>query len=550
MAGFVGLWLAWHQGDGYIPLLGAAKDLELVEDPTKLDFTASFERLGYQLAPLTGLVVLGLLGPGRARWPALWLGVALILATAWSLAYGPVTCPVTIPAALVATAACERMLDPEEPIAARRMVLFCAVLGALILAKDAGRTPEHIASPLLELGVLEFPKSGVVEGLDLSASLSSLAKRFAALLILAHVLAPASRAQLRERELAVEREQSEPEDLAKWQLWRRLWTALLLTLAKLQVDLDRRLAGIHDYRRIAAVVVVFAALAQLAWGYGRVVLDTLSEQMSIAAPLRAYEDRIEAGELADDRVAIHRVRDPGVLHYGPGRERTLFLSSRSEMNDYLAEDQAHAVLIRRSDFPSAFKAARRDGRTIHVLDASHHAYLIVANTLPEGSEDQSPIRDIVFDEPVTLAKATYVEWEPYVELLAWEIEGEVHRGATITMHMVFRVRRSLPAGTKLYARLQKGKTSRVAAMPHELTGGVLPPNFWQPGDYVHHALEVEVPWLEVLPGEHELIVGLRRSEKTNLKISAPTKKDPGPHGIKIQGKKSEFAVVGTVDLAW
>ena len=132
------------------------------------------------------------------------------------------------------------------------------------------------------------------------------------------------------------------------------------------------------------------------------------------------------------------------------------------------------------------------------------------------------------------------QWEPYTSSCWPGRSGEVHRGATITMHMVFRVRRSLPAGTKLYARLQKGKTSRVAAMPHELTGGVLPPNFWQPGDYVHHALEVEVPWLEVLPGEHELIVGLRRSEKTNLKISAPTKKEPGPHGSKVAERRANL----------
>jgi len=549
-AGFVGLWLAWHQGEGYIPLLGVAKELELIEDPTKLSFTASLEQLGYQLAPVTGLVVLGLLGPGRARWAALWLGVAVVLATAWSLAYGPTTCPVTVPAALLAAAACERMLDPDEPIAARRMILFCAVLAALVLAKDAGRTPQRIASPVLELSKIEFPTSEGVDTLDLPGALASMIARFAAVLVLAHLVAPPSRAQLRERERLAAPAQTAEAEAEREPWWRRPWSTVLDTLARAQLAVDRRLARFAKPRALAAAAIVLLGLAHLAWTYGRGVLGVLGEQMSIAAPLRVYEAAIDRGELADDRVALHRVRDPGVAHYGPGSARELFLASRAELSEYLSANEPRAVLIRRSDFPAVFKAARRDARPIYVLDASHHAYLIVANDLPPGAVDHSPVRDIVYDEPVTLAHETYVEWKPYVELLAWEIEGEVHRGATVTMHMVFRVRRSLPAGTKLYARLQKGKTSRVAATPHELTGGILPPNFWLPGDYIHHALEIEVPWLEVLPGEHELIVGLRRSEKTNLKISSPTREEPGPHGVEIRGKKSEFAVIGAVELLW
>jgi hypothetical protein len=101
----------------------------------------------------------------------------------------------------------------------------------------------------------------------------------------------------------------------------------------------------------------------------------------------------------------------------------------------------------------------------------------------------------------------------------------------------------------MYARLQKGKVSRVAAEPHDLTGGALPPNFWRAGDYIHHRFDFQVPWLEVLPGEHELIVGLRRSEKSNLKITTPEGKT-GELGVEVRGKGHEFAKIGTVELAW
>jgi hypothetical protein len=184
-----------------------------------------------------------------------------------------------------------------------------------------------------------------------------------------------------------------------------------------------------------------------------------------------------------------------------------------------------------------------------VLDAEHFDYLLVANVLPPGGEDQNPLLGIVYDEPITLANQTSVTWEPFVELIAWEIEGKLHRGSSASLHMVFRVMRPLPAGTQMYARLQRGKVSRVAAEPHELTGGAIPPNFWRAGEYIHHRYDFTVPWLEVLPGPHDLIVGLRRSENANLKIS-PATEQHAEFGVELRGDKSEFATIGSVTLAW
>lgn len=536
-AGFVGLWLGWNQGQGYIPLLGAAKDLQLLEDPTSGVFTDTLESLGYQLFPFTGLVVLGLLAPGRARWPSLWLGVALVMTSMWALHHGPTPTPVTIPAALLATAATKRMLDGDEPISARRLVLVCAVLAALVLGKDAARTPARIASPLLELALLEFPQPGSAPDFDVHESLPRLAKRFAALLLLAHLLAPPSGDQQRLRERV------------PMPRWLRPAAALAPMLDRMLTRVDETHSGLLRMRTALPLALVFAALGLCGWSYGHTILTKVGRQMSIAGPLERFATAVERGDIPDPRLSLHRIRDPGLDHYGPGSEHEVFLANRSDLDLWLAAPEPRTALIRRADLPPAFSSARVGKRPLFVLDAEHHEVLLVANFLPPGHEDQNPLLGIIYDEPISLANETLVGWDPFVDLIAWEIDGELHRGSSATLHMIFRVNRPLPAGTQMYARLQKGKVSRVAAEPHELTGGAMPPNFWRAGDYVHHRFAFKVPWLEVLPGEHELIVGLRRSESSNMKITTPGEGESA-FGVEVRGKKAEFAAIGTVDLAW
>jgi len=538
VTGAIGVWLAHNQGEGYIPALGAAQDLGLLEDPTRRGFTDTLENFGYQMFPFTGLIVLGLLAPGRARWPALWLGVALIFVSVWSQTYGQTPAPVTIPAALVATAACRRLLDPNEPLAARRLLLVCAILGALVLSKDAARVPQRIASPLLDLSVLEFPGAGVAPGFEPGETLPRLAKRFILLLFGAHLIALPSEDQLRWRE---GRELS-------W--WLRPWAWVAPIFDRL-LTVAHGESGLRRLRMIAPLVLVFVALGQQAVGFGRGTLLEVNRQLSIAEPLRRFTAAVELGAIPDAQLGLHRVRDPGLRYYGPGAEDEVFLASRTDLDRWLAAEQPRTALVRRIDLPPTISAARRQQRPLYVLDGAHHEYVLVANFLPAGAVDQSPLLDIVFAEPPQLANQTLVAWAPYLELIAWEIDGPLHRGGEATLHMVFRVNRPLPGGAQLYARLQKGKSSRVTPEPHDLAGGVFPPNFWQAGDYIHHRHVLKVPWLEVLPGEHELIVGLRRSEKANFQITTPQDNtEASDFGVRVQGKKHEFAVIGVAELAW
>jgi hypothetical protein len=405
-----------------------------------------------------------------------------------------------------------------------------------VLGKDAGRTPQLIASPLLKIPDLEFPKPAVVAGFDPGQTLPSMAKRFAALLLIAHALALPSQDQLHWR---ARRE-------SPW--WLRQWRVIAPIVDRLLTGARER-SGLHRLRVLAPIASLFVILAAQTWSYGRTMLDEVNRQMSIAGPLRRFAAAVEAGTIPDPQLGLHRIRDPGLRYYGPAIEQQVFLSSRADLDTWLAAPEPRTALIRRSDLASSFTAARIQNRPLFVLDGTHHEFLLVANVLPDGLDDQNPLHGVVFDEPPTLANSTLVAWDPYVELIAWEIEGPLHRGSEATLHLVFRVQRSLPAGTQLYARLQRSKSSRVAAEPHDLTGGALPPNFWRTGDYVHHRQPLTVPWLEVLPGEHELIVGLRRSEKSNLKISRP-EGETGEFDVTIRGTSREFAVIGTAELTW
>jgi hypothetical protein len=529
--GLLGLWLGWKQGEGYIPLLGAAKDLQRLEDPSTADITASLQAFGYQTFPLLGLLLAGLLAPGRARLAALWLASALALLSVWSLVYGPTPAPVCVPAALLATAAIERLFDPREPIAARRLILLLAVFGAMMLSKDAERTPALIASPLVHIPPLEFP----AERLDAAARLDALADRLVWILILAHVIAPPSADQLQLRAL-----RGEPPLL-------RIW-------ARIEAALDRLLTGRRERSGLQRVRVALPAqlialvLLGQVWVYGHSLLADVGEQLSIAGPLRRWSDAVNRGDIRDTRIGLHRIRDPGLEFYGPGESREVFLANRADLDKWLFDDRPRTALIRRSDLAAAFSSARAHDEPFHVIDELHWDYVVVGNFIPRNGEDRNPLLEIVVDEPPQLANQTLVGWD-YMDLVGWEIEGELHRGAKATLHLVFVVKRAPPAGIKLYSRLQQGKLSRVAAEPHDFTDGVYPPNYWRAGDIIHHRMEFEVPMVEVMWGEHELIVGLRRSEKANLPITVP-EGEQGEFGVTIKGSKHEFATIGVVDIAW
>lgn len=506
-AGVAG-WLAYHQGEGYIPALAAAKDLALRERPHIRGFIATFEDCGYQLFPWLPLILLGALQPGRARWPALWLCSGLALVSAWSLLYGAQPVPLTVPAAVLAAAALARLAAPTTAPTARRFALVLALAGCWIFAKDARRTPSRVGVALLPARGEHLYPAAALGAADTLAGLASAAA-------LALVLAAMS-------------SRPGPQTQGRSRMSRKL----LYLRARLPAWLP--------------AVVVLAALGRQSWSYGRDLLPRTSEQYSLLRPLTAYQRWVDAGELTAP-LGVYRVTDPGVELYGPPADARVPLATREALNTRLRGDAPAAALLRLSELAAVVQTARQAKLPLYVLDASNRDVVLVANHLPAGATDQNPIRRVLFDEPPALAHPTLLRFDDYVEVIAWEWDEPIVRGREVELRVVLRALKPLPSGSKISVRLQKGKLSRVNPMPHDLVENLYPPQYWRAGDYLLHRFRVQVPTLEVVPGAHEVVIGLRRTEHANYKITVPEGAE-GEYGVRVFAGAHEFAVVGTVEV--
>jgi 4-amino-4-deoxy-L-arabinose transferase-like glycosyltransferase len=501
-AAFVVLWLSVHQGDGYIPLLGASKDLELVDKPHLRRFTAGLQEAGYQLFPWTPVVAIGAFAVRRDRLPSVWLAIAVTLTAAWSIVYGPVAFPIAVPAALCAAAAIDRLDDPAHGGAWRRVVLLGSALGILVLAKDASLTPSEIAAPLSHfVGEHTFPAEGSLA----AARLERIAKvALLALLVVAALTMPAHGRIGR---------------LVARALPRRARPALLAITV--------------------GAAAAFGALLQT-----RTLLPELSRQLSAKQPLSRWAQWVADGQLPDE-LGDYRVRDEGMDVYGPPER--VDLRSRREAGQWLSDPQPRVMIARQRDVAPLYQQLRGEGRPMYVLDASHQSLRLLSNVLPEGAQDFNEIPSVLLSQPPVLAHQTYIKFGNYVEIIGWEITDPVIRGREVTVRVALRAVRPLPSGSKLYARLLKGRTSRLNGEPTALTNDIYPANLWREGDYILHEVTFTAPWLEIQWGPHELLFGIRRTERNNVEITVPEGKS-GDFGVSVRGKKRYFAAVGEVEV--
>lgn len=499
-AGGAAVWLSYGQADGYIPILGAAKDLELIDKPELRRFAAGFEDFGYHLFPWTPLVLVGVVAGDRDRLGAVWLAVAVATAAAWSVVYGTLATPVTIPAALCGAAAVERLVSPQTPAVWRRIVLVATIGGILVIGKDAELSPERILAPLSDYpGGHNFPEAKL-EATERCKQLRS-------------------------------------------------WAALAILLAAFSATRRGRLgavmARVPDRHRttVACGIVSVAALAS-AWTMHRRVLTDYSRLVSPRGVLARYDTWVSEGALPD-RLGAYRVRDKGMTLYGPGDVEAL--SSRRDASNWLSADEPRAALIRDRDLAALHSSHRHQDWPLYVLDRSHASLVLVANVLPPGAEDLNPIHGVVFDEPQPMAHQTQLRFENYIEIIGWQVTEPVIRTRPASIEVMIKVLRPLPGGCKLFARLIKDRSSRMAITPQPLAGDLYAPNLWREGDYILHRYEFDAPPLEIQWGEHELIIGLRRTESQNIPISIPEGKT-GDFGVRVRGSKRSFATVGTVQV--
>ena len=492
-AGIAGLGIAAFAlvselGDGYIPVLGAARDLALAERPYSRGLADGLAELGYQVFPWLPLALVGALRPGPLGWPAMWLGAGLTITTIWSMVVGAGAQPLTVPAALCCAAGLRFLADPRASRPLRRLCLGLAVGGVLVLGKDARRTPGAIAAPLATgAGALDAAAIG------------------------AEALLP------------------------------RLGHLALLTLAAAAIGGRRR-------RPIGwlAPATAAGALAVQAAAIGHGLVPATAAHTSLRRPFDRLAGWQAAGALPEG-LAIARMSEPTLAIYGPPPRARQVVGTRAEASAWLARPTPAAALIRQGDLAALAAEARAAGRPLFVLDRGHREAALVSNTLPEGAGDQSPLRGIVGDAPPALTNPTLVQFEEMLEVIGWEIDGALIRGGEATLTVGLRVLRPPPAGAQLYVRLQRGRLSRIGGQPAPLAEGLYPPNLWRAGDFITHRQRIKVPLLEVVSGGHDLVIGVRASPSKNLEIRAP-QGARGEYGVEVLDKQRSFAAVGRVQV--
>ncbi|MBK8237439.1 MAG: hypothetical protein IPK74_18000 [Deltaproteobacteria bacterium] len=501
VAAAISAWLVVHQGDGFIPLLGAAKDLELVDKPELRRFTAALSDLGHQSFPWLPLAVVGL-ALGRDRGLAGWLLGGVVMCSAWSLIYGLTDVPLRVPVAIAAAGALASLSDPRAERPRRRAAVLLAVFGTLALAKDLELAPETIAVPLHAFAVNEYP----ADLLGTAAQLGRFAKLLALVLVVGLALAPGD------------------DDGRRWSRVRARVPAVV---------------GEH-----AAVVLALALAAAFAWQQTHGLLRETSAKLSPRAVLDHFAGLVEAGEL-EPTLGTHRVRDRGLALYGPASLEPL--PNRREIYDRLAGETPTAVLLRALDVPAVYQQHRQHGVPMFVLDDTHEDLRLISNVLPAGEVDHNRILEVLFDAPPALEHETLVRFEEFVEVIAWQIDAPIVRGRRHTVQMVLRVLKPVPGGAKMFARLLGGRLSRMNPDAQPLAEDLYPCNLWRPGDYILHRASFDAPLTEV-PGSYDLVIGLRRGETKNFEISVPAGAD-GEFGVHIDDPKRGYARIGTV-TAW
>lgn len=509
VAACVAVMLVSRQADGYIPLLGAAKDLDLVDKPELRRFAGALGDLGHQTFVWLPLGLIGIaLGRGRGTTAlaGTWLLGGLVVMSAWSLVYGRVDVPLRVPVALLAAAAVSAIADPEVDRNARRAATVVGILAVLVMAKDLELFAEEIAMPLHTFAVNEYP----ADTLQTASRLGRAAKLIALGLLAGFVLSPGDHASGR--------------------------------LAKRVSGL---LAKIPTSARIVAMpVAVILASSACAWTLSRTLVADTAAKLSPKQMLSVFRGLVEQQAL-EPTLAMHRVRDRGLAYYGP--EKIESLANRRDVFSYLQTDAPRAALLRTLDIAAAHQQHRAAGAPLFVLDDSHATLRLVSNVLPEGMVDRNRIPEVLSTEPFELANPTFVQFEEFVEVIGWEVDGPIVRGRRHTLQLSLRVLRPLPGGAKINARFLGGRLSRINGDPQPIAEDLYPGNLWRAGDYILHRFEFEAPLLEIIPGEYDFVIGISRGENKNFTISLPEGTD-GEYGVHIDDTKRAFAKIGKVQV--
>lgn len=504
------LWLILQQGDGFIPLLGAAKNLRLADQPFRRPLSATLAAHAHGVFPWFPLAMVGAVTTsGRTRWIAAWWLTGLIAYTGWTSVYGAVEAPLEVPLALCVVHGIDHLARLPRASATRAMWVAAAIVGMAVMGADFKSSPGTTLIPAYD----------------------------------------------RPRWFEVDAVSAQVESLGRWlNRGAMLGVGLTALVHRMSRDAKRPSWG-------RAGPIVFALWCGLAcvqavlWTH-TVAEDarnqrTLEPAMNVHAAL--VRDGVIQAPLGALRVNERALRASTRAPTAPAIKR---LETRKEARAWLhAADEPRAALVNAEEVPALYAVEDRSTKPIYVVERTHPKVWLVTNVLPPTMSDLSPIPEVLKAAAAGTGTPTDLQFGDALELLEWEVVGTPRVGDTFHLRLTFRAKKKLPLGSRITARLKRGRISRVHERPERLAHGVYPTNLWRYGDILVHDAVIRVPPLEALPGAHDVIVTIHEREKSPLSIrharaktAGETTGDVATSTPRIIGKKQEKAILGTIEV--
>lgn len=214
-------------------------------------------------------------------------------------------------------------------------------------------------------------------------------------------------------------------------------------------------------------------------------------------------------------VAVHAASEDGLgVYEASARTAPLYagrsasvLSSENQIAAFMSASERNFLVFPSRLLGKLDSLSRARNFPYHLLQTDSLAFHVAVNRLPEGVADANPLRRWIFTEPPKAANKIQANLENALELVGYDAPRQVARGEFMTVRLVFRVDRALPADNQVFIHLDPPYGTRITA-DHDPVQGLLPTRYFSPGTYVVDEYTFRIPRMGFPAGRYGLFAGL------------------------------------------
>ncbi len=278
-------------------------------------------------------------------------------------------------------------------------------------------------------------------------------------------------------------------------LWgHRPGRGLLLARLKALAPFASRAAG------VAPQLFLLALLSYGGW-FSLHVIPGLVREFSSRPALAA----VAAHASSTDGLGVHEI-SPRTAPLYAGRPAAV-IASETEIAAWMNASARNFLVFPVQLLGKMDYLARTRGFPYHLMPTDSLSLRVAVNRLPAGVPDANPLLRWVFSEPPPSTYKIQSSLENALELVGYDTPRKVARGERMTVRLVFRVERSLPAENQVFIHLDPPYGTRITA-DHEPVRGLLPTRYFAPGTYVVDEYTFSIPRMGFPVGRYGLFVGL------------------------------------------